>query len=321
MCVAPERRNGGNHAAAVGTRQVLQGPHELRDETSSHHPLHQLPGCAAPAVQRLGGTPGVQLSPRPHGVWGVPQPSQVQPGGEPVLQRLDGGEVRSGRWQGARSLSFRAPHLPSFANPVPFLSQVCQWVLKCRNSKNSLIQMTILNLLPRLAAFRPSAFTGEGVCGRRHYPLKGSRTDRSFQKVTSASHLKQGQLGASLWFLCLVSHFSGTSSHFLQVAEAAGVGTVRTCRQRGSSRAKQALVYGTNKFIGGLKRGKRKGSFVLHAAAASRWDGGFVDCPASPPRWSLRWPTTHRRGCISQGQVSWTVGWGFPYSCPVVTGQ
>uniref|UniRef100_A0A8V8TQP2 Serine/threonine-protein kinase mTOR n=1 Tax=Homo sapiens TaxID=9606 RepID=A0A8V8TQP2_HUMAN len=37
--------------------------------------------------------------------------------------------------------------------------QVCQWVLKCRNSKNSLIQMTILNLLPRLAAFRPSAFT------------------------------------------------------------------------------------------------------------------------------------------------------------------
>ncbi|XP_028613619.1 serine/threonine-protein kinase mTOR [Grammomys surdaster] len=37
--------------------------------------------------------------------------------------------------------------------------QVCQWVLKCRSSKNSLIQMTILNLLPRLAAFRPSAFT------------------------------------------------------------------------------------------------------------------------------------------------------------------
>lgn len=62
----------------------------------------------------------------------------------------------------------------SFANPVPFLSQVCQWVLKCRNSKNSLIQMTILNLLPRLAAFRPSAFTGEDVCGRRHYPLTGN---------------------------------------------------------------------------------------------------------------------------------------------------
>lgn len=53
----------------------------------------------------------------------------------------------------------------SSANPIPFLSQVCQWVLKCRNSKNSLIQMTILNLLPRLAAFRPSAFTGEDVHG------------------------------------------------------------------------------------------------------------------------------------------------------------
>lgn len=51
----------------------------------------------------------------------------------------------------------------SFANPVSLLSQVCQWVLKCRSSKNSLIQMTILNLLPRLAAFRPSAFTGEAI--------------------------------------------------------------------------------------------------------------------------------------------------------------
>uniref|UniRef100_A0A8C8SCR5 Serine/threonine-protein kinase TOR n=1 Tax=Pelusios castaneus TaxID=367368 RepID=A0A8C8SCR5_9SAUR len=39
--------------------------------------------------------------------------------------------------------------------------QVCHWVLKCRTSKNSLIQMTILNLLPRLAAFRPSAFTAD----------------------------------------------------------------------------------------------------------------------------------------------------------------
>lgn len=73
-----------------------------------------------------------------------------------------------------------APSVPklhtslSFANPVSFLSQVCQWVLKCRNSKNSLIQMTILNLLPRLAAFRPSAFTGEDVHGRHHYPFKGN---------------------------------------------------------------------------------------------------------------------------------------------------
>lgn len=64
------------------------------------------------------------------------------------------------------ALSFPKLHAsPSFANPVSFLSQVCQWVLKCRNSKNSLIQMTILNLLPRLAAFRPSAFTGEDVHG------------------------------------------------------------------------------------------------------------------------------------------------------------
>ena len=64
------------------------------------------------------------------------------------------------------ALSFPKLHAsPSFTNPVFFLSQVCQWVLKCRNSKNSLIQMTILNLLPRLAAFRPSAFTGEAVHG------------------------------------------------------------------------------------------------------------------------------------------------------------
>ncbi|XP_069466036.1 serine/threonine-protein kinase mTOR isoform X2 [Ambystoma mexicanum] len=37
--------------------------------------------------------------------------------------------------------------------------QVCRWVLKCRSCKSSLIQMTILNVMPRLAAFRPSAFT------------------------------------------------------------------------------------------------------------------------------------------------------------------
>lgn len=40
------------------------------------------------------------------------------------------------------------------------VSQVCRWVLKYRTSKNPLIQMTILNLLPRLAAFQPHNFTG-----------------------------------------------------------------------------------------------------------------------------------------------------------------
>ncbi|XP_072283026.1 serine/threonine-protein kinase mTOR isoform X9 [Pyxicephalus adspersus] len=36
---------------------------------------------------------------------------------------------------------------------------ICRWVLKCRSSKNPLIQMTILNVLPRLATFKPCAFT------------------------------------------------------------------------------------------------------------------------------------------------------------------
>lgn len=39
--------------------------------------------------------------------------------------------------------------------------QICRWVLKCRSSKNPLIQMTILNVLPRLAAFKPSSFTAD----------------------------------------------------------------------------------------------------------------------------------------------------------------
>ncbi|KAG8434781.1 hypothetical protein GDO86_012940 [Hymenochirus boettgeri] len=39
--------------------------------------------------------------------------------------------------------------------------QICRWVLKCRSSKNPLIQMTVLNVLPRLAAFRPSVFTAD----------------------------------------------------------------------------------------------------------------------------------------------------------------
>lgn len=71
------------------------------------------------------------------------------------------------------SSSFSKVHVSLLsANPLSFLFQVCQWVLKCRNSKNSLIQMTILNLLPRLAAFRPSAFTGEDVHRRHRYPPK-----------------------------------------------------------------------------------------------------------------------------------------------------
>ncbi|MGH0147040.1 UNVERIFIED_CONTAM: hypothetical protein FKN15_060860, partial [Acipenser sinensis] len=40
-------------------------------------------------------------------------------------------------------------------------NQVCQWVLKYRTSKNPLIQMTILNLLPRLAAFQSHTFTDQ----------------------------------------------------------------------------------------------------------------------------------------------------------------
>ncbi|MEE6485217.1 hypothetical protein FKM82_014211 [Ascaphus truei] len=39
--------------------------------------------------------------------------------------------------------------------------QICRWVLKCRSSKSPLIQMTILNVLPRLAAFRASSFTAD----------------------------------------------------------------------------------------------------------------------------------------------------------------
>ncbi|KAK5863187.1 hypothetical protein PBY51_000236 [Eleginops maclovinus] len=39
--------------------------------------------------------------------------------------------------------------------------QVCRWVLKYRISKNPLIQMTTLNLLPRLAAFQPNTFTDQ----------------------------------------------------------------------------------------------------------------------------------------------------------------
>lgn len=63
--------------------------------------------------------------------------------------------------------------LPLPHHPCALLPQVCQWVLKCRNSKNSLIQMTILNLLPRLAAFRPSAFTGEDVHGHVSFTVEG----------------------------------------------------------------------------------------------------------------------------------------------------
>lgn len=48
-----------------------------------------------------------------------------------------------------------------FSDDRCLVSQVCRWVLKYKTSKNPLIQMTILNLLPRLAAFQPHTFTGK----------------------------------------------------------------------------------------------------------------------------------------------------------------
>uniref|UniRef100_A0A674NNJ5 Serine/threonine-protein kinase TOR n=1 Tax=Takifugu rubripes TaxID=31033 RepID=A0A674NNJ5_TAKRU len=49
--------------------------------------------------------------------------------------------------------------------------QVCRWVLKYRTSKNPLIQMTILNLLPRLAAFQPHIFTDQYLSDTMGYLL------------------------------------------------------------------------------------------------------------------------------------------------------
>ncbi|CAM4714382.1 unnamed protein product [Leuciscus chuanchicus] len=68
-------------------------------------------------------------------------------------------------------LSFGAAPVPSKSTLVESrycrelmeerFDQVCRWVLKYRTSKNPLIQMTILNLLPRLAAFQPHIFTDQ----------------------------------------------------------------------------------------------------------------------------------------------------------------
>ncbi|RXN12610.1 serine threonine- kinase mTOR [Labeo rohita] len=68
-------------------------------------------------------------------------------------------------------LSFGAAPVPSKSTLVESrycrelmeerFDQVCRWVLKYRTSKNPLIQMTILNLLPRLAAFQPHTFTDQ----------------------------------------------------------------------------------------------------------------------------------------------------------------
>ncbi|GLD45725.1 serine/threonine-protein kinase mTOR, partial [Lates japonicus] len=49
--------------------------------------------------------------------------------------------------------------------------QVCRWVLKYKTSKNPLIQMTILNLLPRLAAFQPHIFTDQYLSDTMGYLL------------------------------------------------------------------------------------------------------------------------------------------------------
>ncbi|XP_072012516.1 serine/threonine-protein kinase mTOR isoform X6 [Engystomops pustulosus] len=56
--------------------------------------------------------------------------------------------------------------------------QICRWVLKCRSSKNPLIQMTILNVLPRLAAFRPSAFTDQYLPDTMNHLLSCVRKEK-----------------------------------------------------------------------------------------------------------------------------------------------
>ncbi|XP_056399106.1 serine/threonine-protein kinase mTOR isoform X3 [Hyla sarda] len=56
--------------------------------------------------------------------------------------------------------------------------QICRWVLKCRSSKNPLIQMTILNVLPRLAAFKPSAFTDQYLTETMNHLLSCVRKEK-----------------------------------------------------------------------------------------------------------------------------------------------
>lgn len=90
---ASSRRNGGDHAAAVGSRQILQRSLGLWDQTSPHHPLCQLPVRTAPAVQHLDGTSGLQPPPGNCGIRSSTHSSQVNLGREPVLQRTDGREV------------------------------------------------------------------------------------------------------------------------------------------------------------------------------------------------------------------------------------
>lgn len=90
---ADARGHGGNHTAAAGARQVLQGADGLWDQTASHYALHQLPVGAAAAVQRLAGPAGLQ---HPAGflyLWCDAGAGQDLAGGESILPGADGGAI------------------------------------------------------------------------------------------------------------------------------------------------------------------------------------------------------------------------------------
>ena len=63
-------------------------------------------------------------------------------------------------WKSQRQCYFEFHKSYSTKAYMMLFVQVCRWVLKYKTSKNPLIQMTILNLLPRLAAFQAPSFTG-----------------------------------------------------------------------------------------------------------------------------------------------------------------
>uniref|UniRef100_UPI00358FB62C serine/threonine-protein kinase mTOR-like n=1 Tax=Myxine glutinosa TaxID=7769 RepID=UPI00358FB62C len=165
--------------------------HEEMEELSEQQPSHcraYLPGQTArpsslslppprSASHARPGSPALSCSFPNQGVlgYGGPVQSLLGYGGGGVLWS-GGSEGLSGGSGQARLGLVESRYCRELMESK--FDQVCQLVMKYRSSKNPLIQVALLNLLPRLAAFQPQNFTQHYLGEAMAYVLSCLRRER-----------------------------------------------------------------------------------------------------------------------------------------------
>lgn len=109
--------------------------------------------------------------------------------------------------------------------------------------------------------------------------IKQGRSDSKKCICFSHEAVPTKGLVSGVFALCPISVVS--SSGFLQVSEAADTETVRMCRQRGRSRAKQILVHGSQQVHEWTQTKGRAVLVWILCSSLAVGQAGFGDHPAS----------------------------------------